>query len=247
MRLASVSPSLFSFLSFLVVAFAGCKKESSGAPSCGDRVDAFEEALASPSAGTCEADSDCRCYPGGISKMHGCGGITDAKTGEKLASIAAEHMKAGCKSGIDCAAWMCMPSCQRGKCTDAPPKGAPTPAPSPSASASASTSTSPSPSPSPSSSEAGISCDARLVEIDKVLASATRKCATNKDCVCFRGGVSKKEPCGGITDAKTNARFESIAKEWSAAGCKKEEVMCPAMVCESQCVDGTCAPPQIIQ
>lgn len=220
MRVIFVSLALF---------LIGCKKESGGAPSCAERVDAFEEALAAPNAGTCEADSDCRCYPGGISKTHGCGGITDAKTGEKLASIAAEHMKAGCKSGIDCAAWMCMPSCKHGRCTDAPPKTAPAPAPS------------------PSPSEAGISCDARLAEIDKVLAAATRKCATNKDCVCFRAGVSKKEPCGGITDAKTNARFEAVAKEWSAAGCKKEEVMCPAMVCESQCVNGTCAPPQIIQ
>lgn len=76
-----------------------------------------------------------------------------------------------------------------------------------------------------------------------MLATATRKCQTNADCVCFRGGVSKKEPCGGITDAKTNQRFEALAKEWVASGCKKEEVMCPAMVCASTCNKGTCGPP----
>jgi hypothetical protein len=212
-----------------------CKKESSS-PSCGDRVDAFEQALAASSAGTCAADTDCRCFPGGVSQKHGCGGVTDSKTSEKLASIAGDYMKDGCKSGIDCAAWMCTPSCQSGKCTNAPPKvmaPAETAAPSTSTSAAASSSASP---------EGGVTCAARLAEIDRVLASAPKKCKTEKDCVCFRGGVSKNDACGGITDVKTNERFEALAKQWSGAGCNNEAVMCPAMVCTPACNNGTCGP-----
>jgi hypothetical protein len=210
----------------LLMLVVACKKESS-APACGDRVDAFEQALASSGAGTCTTDTDCRCFPGGVSQKHGCGGVTDTKTTEKLTSVANDYLAAGCTSGIDCAAWMCTPSCQGGKCTNAPPpKMTPAP-PTPSASVSASP-------------EAGITCDARVVEIDRVLASAPRKCKTNRDCACFRGGVSKTDACGGITDAKTNERFEALAKQWSAAGCKNEGVMCPAMVCTPACNNGTC-------
>jgi hypothetical protein len=179
---------------------------------CDDRVTAFEAAVASTGAGTCSADADCKCFPGGVSKKHSCGGITDAKTSEKVMSITADYLKAGCNSGIDCAATVCMPACREGKCTSAQP-------------------------------EVGVTCDARTAEIDKVLASATRKCTADKDCACFRGGVSKSEPCGGIVDAKTNARFEALAKEWSGAGCKNEGVMCPAVVCATTCNKGTCGPP----
>lgn len=211
-----------ALLGFALFAVGGCKKESvggGGAQSCGDRVDAFEETLSASAAGTCSTDADCKCFPGGVSKKHGCGGITDVKTGEKLVSIASDYMKAGCKSGIDCAAMVCMPACREGRCTDGPP---------------------------PAGAPARSTCEARTAEVDKLLGSASRKCTTNKDCVCFRGGISKKEPCGGITDAKTNARFEALAKDWSAAGCKNEGVVCPAMVCETTCNAGTCGQPGMI-
>lgn len=205
----------------------GCNKQPA-APSCDDRVKAFDQALASPAAGTCSADSDCKCFRGGVSEKHSCGGVTDTKTNDKLTSIAADYDGASCKSGIACAAWVCTPACRNGKCSNAP---APSPTPSPTASASASP-------------EAGTTCASRLAEIDRVLASATRKCKTNADCVCFRGGVSKTDPCGGITDSATNARFEALAKEWKAAGCDKNEaVMCPAMVCAAACRAGKCEPP----
>lgn len=200
-----------------------CRKESStqtttNPPGCSDRVSAFESALSTPSAGSCAQDTDCKCYPGGVSKTHGCGGVTDTATSEKLASIAADYLKDGCQSGIDCAAWMCTPSCQSGKCTNTPP------------------------SPKPASTDGGMTCDERSAEIDKLLASASRKCTTDKDCACFRGSVSKTDRCGGVTDVKTNERFEALAKQWSAAGCKLENVMCPAVVCQPACNKGTCAP-----
>jgi hypothetical protein len=207
-----------------------CGKKDPAKMSCGDRVDAFEQALASPTAGTCAVDTDCKCFPGGVSKKHGCGGISDTKTSATLMSIATEYQKAGCKSGIDCAARVCMPACREGKCTDGPPEA---PAKLPAAA-------------EPEAGGPATTCEARAAEIDRVLASATRKCAGDQDCACFRGGVSKKEPCGGIVDAKTNARFETLAKVWSAAGCKGENVACPAMVCETKCNAGTCGPPGMI-
>jgi len=217
-------------LACALLLLSACKKESGGVqtPSCGEREDAFEEALASANAGTCTTDADCRCFPGGVSKKHGCGGISDAKTTEKLVSIANDYRNAGCKSGIDCAASMCLPSCKAGRCTDGPPVQVTPPAPV----------------------EAGIvaiTCEARLAEIDKLIDSSSRKCTTDKDCACFRGGVSKTHACGGVVDAKTNARFEALAKEWSAAGCKKEEVMCPAMLCSTTCNKGTCGAPEANQ
>lgn len=201
---------------------AACNKQPAS-PSCSDRVSAFDEALASTTAGTCATDADCKCFRGGVSEKHSCGGVTDAKTNDKLVSIAADWDKAQCKSGIACAAWVCTPSCQAGKCTNAPPPSAPV------------------------KPEAGVSCDAQMTEIERVLASATRKCTTDKDCACFRGSVSKTSPCGGITDAKTKERFDALAKDWAANGCKLENLMCPAMVCEPACNAGTCGPRQLIQ
>ena len=225
----------------LSLAVLGCNKQPA-APSCDDRVKAFDEALASPAAGTCSADSDCKCFRGGVSEKHACGGLTDTKTNDKLAGIAADYDGSGCKSGIDCAAWVCTPSCQGGKCTNGPPPVlAPPPSAAPKAAPTATPTTSTSASP-----EAGTTCATRLAEIDRVLASGTRKCKTNADCVCFRGGVSKSDPCGGITDSATNARFEALAKEWKAAGCDKHEaVMCPAMVCAAACRAGKCEPPGV--
>lgn len=202
----------------VLLAIVACKKESGGtpsAPSCDERAHGFDEAVSSSTAGRCSTDADCRCYPGGVSKNHSCGGITDRDTADKLSKIASDYRQAGCSSGIDCAAMLCLATCRAGKCTDGPPPTA----------------------------EAGISCDARGAEIDKVLASGSPKCTTDKDCACFRGGVSKAQPCGGITDAKTNARFEALAKDWSAAGCKLEGIACPAWVCATTCNDGTCGPP----
>jgi hypothetical protein len=201
-----------------IVSTLACKKESGGttsAPSCEDRAHGFDEAVSSSTAGVCSTDADCRCYPGGVSKDHSCGGITDRDTAEKLAKIAADYHQAGCHGGTDCAATLCLATCRAGKCTGG----------------------------TPPATEAGISCDARGAEIDKVLASGSLKCATDKDCACFRGGVSKTQPCGGITDAKTNARFEALAKDWSAAGCKMEGIACPAMVCATTCNAGTCGSP----
>lgn len=210
----------------------GCNKQPS---VCNDSIKAYEEALTAPGAGACTTDADCKCYNGGISDKQPCGGVSDTKTSEKLASIAGDYSKAQCKSGINCAAWMCTPACEAGKCTVATAKVT-SAAPVPSAP------------PMPPSADGGATtCASRVAEIDRVLASATTKCSSDKDCACFRGGVSKKDPCGGIVDAKTNERFEALAKQWSAAGCTGENVACPAMVCEARCNAGTCGPHQIIQ
>ena len=206
-------------LACALLLLSACKKEGGvQTPSCDERVETFEAALSSSSAGTCTTDADCRCYPGGVSKKHGCGGISDAKTTEKLVSIANDYRNAGCKSGIDCAASMCLPSCKAGRCTDGPPPNV-TPSATP---------------------EAGVTCASRGAELEKLIESSSRKCTTNQDCACFRGSVVMSHPCGGVVDAKTNARFEALAKEWSAAGCKLENIMCPAMVCSPACNNGTC-------
>ena len=56
---------------FAVLLLAACNKQPA-APSCGDRVKAFDEALAAPAVGTCSMDADCKCYRGGVSEKHGC-------------------------------------------------------------------------------------------------------------------------------------------------------------------------------
>lgn len=221
----------------LVSLLVACNKQP--ASTCDTRVKAFDDALAASAAGTCSTDADCKCFPGGVSEKHGCGGVTDGKTAATLDDLAKSHRDAKCKSGIACAAWVCSPSCQAGKCTNGPPPKVTPPAPTQSASPTAS---------APASSKPTVTCDARVAELDRVLAAGSRKCKTDKDCVCFRGGISKTSPCGDITDAKTNERLEAIAKEWTAAGCKNDGVMCPAMVCQTTCNGGTCgAPTTIIQ
>ena len=69
-------------------------------------------------AGTCEGDADCRCFPGGISEKHACGGVTDAKTQAKLTSLASDYNKKGCMSGLSCAAFLCEPTCRAGRCAN---------------------------------------------------------------------------------------------------------------------------------
>ena len=207
----------------IVALLVACKKESGGAPAtrCEDRTAAIEEALSSPAAGACATDDDCKCYPGGIWKQHPCGGVSDTATTNKVASLASDYFGAGCKSGFDCSAVICTPSCRDGRCSSVPAKV--------DAKVDAKV-------------EAGLSCEDRAAEIDKVLASASRKCTSDKDCACFRGSVSRHDACGGIIDAKTNERFEALAKAWSAAGCKLENVMCPQVVCQAACNKGTCGP-----
>jgi hypothetical protein len=82
--------------------------------SCGKTAD-FDAIV--ERGGACATDADCRCYPGGISPKHGCGGVTDAKSAAELEAIA---KKQGPTEGIDCAAWMCAPICERGRCINGP-------------------------------------------------------------------------------------------------------------------------------
>jgi hypothetical protein len=83
---------------------------------CAGYQAAYNDELAR-SANACNKDADCTCYNGGITKEHGCGGITDKTTAAKIEAIAKEAKAHNCGSGIQCAAWSCMPICSKsGKC-----------------------------------------------------------------------------------------------------------------------------------
>lgn len=75
----------------------------------------FEVALkAAP--GACSAAADCACYPGGVGKLSGCGGVTDKVTANKLQTIASAYRKDGCSPTVNCAPRLCQPRCDDGKC-----------------------------------------------------------------------------------------------------------------------------------
>jgi hypothetical protein len=80
----------------------------------------FDDAVDAPSALACSADTDCGCYPGGVSQKHGCGGIANKTAVRAAEMLAAEMSAAGCHTGIACAAWSCTPRCKGGRCVNSP-------------------------------------------------------------------------------------------------------------------------------
>jgi hypothetical protein len=67
-------------------------------------------------SGSCTTAADCGCYPGGIDRRSGCGGVTDKATAERLQKIADDFHQMKCKLQAHCAAWQCAPKCSDGKC-----------------------------------------------------------------------------------------------------------------------------------
>jgi hypothetical protein len=86
--------------------------------ACGGLIERFDQTLGSGS-GKCSTNADCACYPGGISKQHGCGGISDKATTDELLEIHKEFRAAKC-TGPSCAAWSCQPICKSGLCANGP-------------------------------------------------------------------------------------------------------------------------------
>lgn len=75
----------------------------------------FDKALASADAG-CQADTDCDCYPGGVTNKAGCGGVTSAAVAKELHRIAGEFNADGCDLVQQCAPQLCEPRCVKGSC-----------------------------------------------------------------------------------------------------------------------------------
>jgi hypothetical protein len=109
---------------------SACSRAPSAASTgCVSIVERFAAEATRAGAGTCQQDGDCRCFPGGISAAHGCGGISDATTVTRLEALAAEYAAAKCRSAIQCAGWSCTPACVAGRCTNGPGASASGPGP----------------------------------------------------------------------------------------------------------------------
>ena len=65
---------------------------------------------------TCTTAADCVCYNPVGGSDEGCGGVTDAGTGAKLAALQKEFDTAACHYTHNCAAWSCVPVCTAGRC-----------------------------------------------------------------------------------------------------------------------------------
>lgn len=124
----TVRAQALGLLALVPILSAACTKEpsrttplsDSGSPAspkmdCDAYASAFNDVLGRTS-GACAAAADCKCFPGGVSTKHGCGGITDKATAENLESLAKGFRTAGCPSSIACAAWRCQPVCRGGRC-----------------------------------------------------------------------------------------------------------------------------------
>ncbi|HPA70693.1 MAG TPA: hypothetical protein PKY31_00400 [Spirochaetota bacterium] len=89
--------------------------------------------------------------------------------------------------------------------------------------------------------------DSRCAEIerryDAVLAAAPGRCAGDADCACY-GQVTTRSRCGGVTDRKSAAALEAIAKEFFALKCPRH-YRCAAWKCVPACLDGTCVTGQL--
>jgi hypothetical protein len=103
------------------LAVAACKGDSptpSATNGCSDIVASFRTAISK--GGACEKDADCACHVG-IDEVEPCGGISDAATAKRLADLQRSYTDAKCGGKVDCAAWMCEPQCQSGRCGNKPP------------------------------------------------------------------------------------------------------------------------------
>lgn len=89
--------------------------------------------------------------------------------------------------------------------------------------------------------------DSRCAEIerryDAVLAAAPGTCAGDADCACY-GQATTRSRCGGVTDRKSVAALEAIAKEFHALKCPRH-YRCAAWKCVPACLDGTCVTRQL--
>jgi hypothetical protein len=95
--------------------------------------------------------------------------------------------------------------------------------------------------PPPIANESGApasSCASTIAAYD-ALVSSGGTCASDADCVCFNGGVSKTTPCGGATDKASAAKLDKLVKDYETAQC--DALMCAAVMCTPSCKAGHCA------
>ncbi len=105
----------------LAMAACGTKEPAPPAPGTGPSSDCaalnarFDDTLARAS-GACHGAADCECYPGGLGANPSCGGVTDKQTAAALFAIRDQVAQASCPMPIQCAASVCRPSCDHGRC-----------------------------------------------------------------------------------------------------------------------------------
>jgi hypothetical protein len=91
---------------------------SSSSSSCASTVASYDALVAA--GGACASDADCLCFNGGVSQKTPCGGVTDKASAAKLDKLVGDYESGHCDS-LMCAAQICTPSCNAGKCVNAPP------------------------------------------------------------------------------------------------------------------------------
>lgn len=85
------------------------------ATPCDAHIAEFARVLGAAS-GACTTAADCGCYPGGVGGASACGGVTDARTADRLRAIADRFHAEGCDGTIQCAPWICAPKCENARC-----------------------------------------------------------------------------------------------------------------------------------
>ncbi|MDB4938991.1 MAG: hypothetical protein JWP87_5963 [Labilithrix sp.] len=118
--LAPVKTLAVILVLFAATVCTSCKKTGSDAEPCTRLADEFRTVRRAGSL-ACSADDDCACFAG-VDPEVPCGGVIDAKTAQKLATI--EKKMSGppaCRLDHQCAAQICNPGCAAGRCVATKP------------------------------------------------------------------------------------------------------------------------------
>lgn len=73
---------------------------------------------------------------------------------------------------------------------------------------------------------------------DALLSGNHGNCLADTDCACF-GGLTKKSPCGGLSDRVTAAKLDAIRSEYRDNRCSFF-YRCAPMLCLPRCRGGRC-------
>ena len=71
------------------------------------------------------------------------------------------------------------------------------------------------------------------------LATLPSPCATDRDCVCYGGGVESVTDCGGVSDRATADRIGALQGEFTVAQCAYG-VDCAPSICSTGCRQARC-------
>jgi hypothetical protein len=81
-------------------------------------------------------------------------------------------------------------------------------------------------------------CEELEKRFDRILAAADGSCSADVDCACY-GQSTSGSKCGGMTDRKTAAAIEPIAKEFRALNCPRN-YRCDPWKCVPACFKSKC-------